>query len=102
MNKSLDPNRFDSAIDEAIKKDENMLFEYNEINVKLSISRIVRLLRKESNMTQEELAQRVQTPQSFISRLENPGNEKIPSIASLTRIAGVFGYKVIISVEKIE
>lgn len=56
------------------------------------VSEKIRALRKEADLTQEELAERSGLPQSHISRLEN--GQHSPSRATLEKIARALGVEV--------
>jgi len=58
---------------------------------KARISRKVKELRRQSGMTQQELAEKSGLPQSHISRLEKGVHS--PSYKTMERIANVFGVK---------
>jgi len=63
----------------------------------LRIGEIIRKLRQEYHMSQEELAEQLHTTKSAISRLENHA-ESI-RLSTLERVARVFDRKVRISIE---
>ncbi len=63
----------------------------------IRIGEIIRNLRQEYHMTQEELAEQLHTTKSAISRLENHA-ESI-RLSTLERVAQVFDRKVRISIE---
>lgn len=96
----LSSDRFDDAIENAIQSNKEMQFEYERVSAKLQIAEMLRKLRIESDITQAELAEKIDVPQSFISRLENPEADKEPSINTLSKIAHAFGYKVVVGLEK--
>lgn len=54
-------------------------------------------LRKKAGMTQEELALRLKTKKSVISRMENHAEDI--RLSTLGKVAEVFGKKVLISIE---
>lgn len=56
------------------------------------VSEKIRVLRKEADMTQEELAEKTGLPQSHISRLESAKHS--PSRATLEKIANALGVPV--------
>lgn len=98
--KTLAPDRFDAAIKKAISHNPEMRFEYERNALANGVARLVYQLREKNSLTQSELAARIDVPQSFISRLENPASQKEPSIATLAKVMNAFGYKVVIEVEK--
>ena len=63
----------------------------------LRIGELIRALRHQHNMTQEELARRLQTTKSAISRLEN--HAESVRLSTLEQVAEVFDRKVRISIE---
>lgn len=73
-------------------KDEEFKIEYEKLKPRYeAIEQIIRA-RKEQNITQEELAKRVGTQKSNISRLES-GNYN-PSLDFLVKIAESLGKKI--------
>lgn len=86
---------------EEIKKDllndEKFRVEYEKLRPRYeAIEQIIRA-RKEQNMTQEELAKRVGTQKSNISRLES-GNYN-PTLDMLIRVATALGKKINIQLQ---
>lgn len=63
----------------------------------LRIGELIRQLRQDHHMTQEELANRLGTTKSAISRLENHADSV--RLETLERVARVFDRKVKISIE---
>lgn len=63
----------------------------------LRIGELIRHLRKEHHMSQEQLAKRLSTTKSAISRLENHADSI--RLSTLQRVAKVFDRKVKISIE---
>jgi DNA-binding XRE family transcriptional regulator len=63
----------------------------------LRIGELIRQLRQDHHMTQEELAKRLGTTKSAISRLENHADSI--RLETLERVARVFDRKVRISIE---
>lgn len=61
---------------------------------------LVRDARREHGLSQRRLALRAGTTQARLSRIEN-GHES-PSFASLTRLLGVMGGRLVVGVEPIE
>ncbi len=76
-------------------KDPETLKEYKELEPGYEIISQIIKARIEQNMTQEELARRVGTKQSNISRLE--GGEYNPSLEFLKKVAQGLGKELHIS-----
>ena len=77
-------------------KDEEFKIEYEKLKPKYeAIEQIIRA-RKEQNITQAELAKRVGTQKSNISRLES-GNYN-PSLDFLVKIAESLGKKISVTI----
>src|SRR6056297_424394 len=70
-------------------KDEEFKKEYDRLKPRYDVISQVVSIRKQLNMTQEELANKIGTQKSNISRLEN-GNQN-PSIDLLYKIANALG-----------
>ena len=66
--------------------------EYDTVDVLLKA-------RKQANMTQEEVAKRMKTTKSAVSRLESSlvNEQHSPSLSTLRRYAAALGYKLEIS-----
>lgn len=60
---------------------------YKESKLEYQIARALIKARLEQGMTQKELAKRLKTKQSVISRVENA--KTVPSLSFLKRLAGV-------------
>lgn len=82
---------FDRVKDDLLK-DEEFKMEYDKLKPRYEAIEQVIKARKEQNITQEELAKRVGTQKSNISRFES-GNYN-PSLDFLTKIAESLGKNV--------
>jgi DNA-binding XRE family transcriptional regulator len=80
-----------------VRKDEKMKKMVEEEFEKLQIGQQIYDLRKEANLTQEELAEMVGTTGSVISRLENADYDG-HSVKMLQRVASALGKKVTINI----
>jgi ribosome-binding protein aMBF1 (putative translation factor) len=109
MNKSLNeqfatevlsPDRFDEEIDKATSRNILMSIEYDKNALAYDFAHIVRQIRDQYHLTQNDLAQQTGVPQSFISRLENPMSDKEPSLNTLSKIMSTFGRRIVISFEE--
>lgn len=75
--------------------DDEIQKEYNHLEPIYAITREIINLRIENGLTQKELAEKIGTKQSAISRLENGSYN--PSLEFLTRVAHALGKEVHIS-----
>lgn len=78
-------------------KDPEYVKEYNKLKTEFEIAQIMINLRKKHDLTQEEFAQKMNTGQAAISRLES-GNTNT-SIALLQRVARAFDTKFTITIQ---
>jgi predicted transcriptional regulator len=66
--------------------DEEFRREYEALKPEFELRRALILLRKGSNMTQQELADKVSTKQEYVSRIENGNVEmSVPYLAKLVQ-----------------
>ncbi|MFW5988551.1 MAG: helix-turn-helix domain-containing protein [bacterium] len=65
--------------------------EYNNLSVMYEIKKQIIKYRIENNMSQRELAEKIGTKQSAISRLEN--DDYNPSVEFLDKVANALGKK---------
>jgi len=72
-------------VKEKLFKDPEVKKEYDDLEILYDIKRQVIKLRKEKGLSQKELAEKIGTKQSAISRLENESYN--PSIELLYKIA---------------
>lgn len=81
---------------ERLMKDKEFENEYEKLKLRYEIISQIINVRKELNITQEELAQRVGTQKSNISRLERGTYN--PSIDFLAKVAKGLGKDIIIQI----
>ncbi|MBN8646714.1 MAG: helix-turn-helix transcriptional regulator [Caulobacterales bacterium] len=72
--------------------------EYDELEEEFALIKAVISARIGANLTQEELAQRMNTTQAAIARLES--GKQMPSTRTLEKLAKATGTKLRISFEK--
>jgi HTH-type transcriptional regulator / antitoxin HipB len=77
-------------------RDQAFAKNYEENYMDFKISTILRTLREEAGLTQEELAKKMRTQKSAISRMENKA-ENI-HLATLFKLAKILGKRVQISI----
>ena len=80
---------FDDMISEAVK-DKAFVQEYEALREEFELAREVIALRKDRNMTQKELAEKVGTSQPAIARLES-GRYKNVSLSFLRKVGAALG-----------
>jgi len=78
-------------------KDPGFVKEYNKLETEFQIAGQMIAARIKQNITQEELAKKVQTGQAVISRLE--GATAKPSISLLERVARALNIKFNITIQ---
>lgn len=83
--------RKNKEYDELLNKEDDYAFQISEMIIDA---------RAENNLTQEQLAQKINTKQSSIARLENGNNT--PSVAFLIKIANALGMKLSVGLVKKE
>lgn len=81
-----------------ILKDKKVLKEYNRLAPEYAIAEAIIKKRTEKGLSQSELAQKVGTKQSAISRLES-GNYN-PSINFLEKVANALNLNLVVSFSK--
>ena len=75
-----------------------MLFE--EERARSELARAVAKARQAAGLTQAELAEKVDTSQSAIARLESGRDRRMPSLPFLARIAAATGRRLVLGFEK--
>lgn len=91
----FDPVSFDESLKEALKNPE-WKKEYDALELEFSIIEQVIRKRIEKGLSQKQLAEKIGTKQSAISRLE--GGNSNPSVAFLEKIAKALGGKLQITI----
>jgi DNA-binding XRE family transcriptional regulator len=77
---------------EAFKK-KGVKGQYEELAPAYEIRKKLIALRQEAGLTQEEVAEKLNTKKSNISRLESVNSEISPKLSTLTDYAEAVGYK---------
>jgi len=83
-------------IKERKKKDRAFAKRFDEGYEQFKIGVILRQAREEAGLTQEELARRLKTKKTAISRIENHAEDI--KLSTLERVAGALGKRVQISI----
>jgi ribosome-binding protein aMBF1 (putative translation factor) len=84
-------------IEKRKKKDPEFATEYDKGYEEFKIGVIIKELRLREGMTQEELAEKMNTKKSVISRMENHSEDI--RLSTLSKVAGVFGKKLQIAIK---
>ena len=80
-----------------LMKDPEFVKEYEALRPEYEIARSLIELRIEKGLTQQEVAQKMNTTQSVISRLESGSAN--PSLATIKRLADALGARVVLRFE---
>ncbi|MDR0571931.1 MAG: helix-turn-helix transcriptional regulator [Rickettsiales bacterium] len=88
----------DEFIDEC-NKDPDFREKYNKQLVINELSRLLVKTRQEEGLTQEELANKINTKQASISRIEKNNASILPSMEFLYKIANALNKKLIVKFE---
>ncbi|MFT4927303.1 MAG: DNA-binding XRE family transcriptional regulator [Phenylobacterium sp.] len=71
--------------------------QYEELELAYELRKKLISIRQEAGLTQEDVAQRLHTQKSNISRLENVNSTSSPKLSTIEDYARAIGYKVKIS-----
>ena len=82
---------FNDMRDKALK-DSSVKVEYDALSPSFQMKRQMIALRKAAGLTQEEMAEKLGTRRSNISRLESLNASHSPSLATIENYARVLGY----------
>ena len=80
-------------------KDPEFSFYYQREKAISEIAQLVRDARIRAGLTQAQLAEKAQSSQVVIARLESGNDERVPSLHLLDRIARAFKAKLLIRFE---
>lgn len=83
-------------IDEGKKKDYSFCDNFDEGYEQFKIGATLRRMREDAGLTQEELAVKLKTKKTAISRIENHAEDI--KISTLEKVAAVLGKKIKISI----
>ncbi len=83
---------FKSFKTEALKK-KGVKAAYDELAPAYEVRKKLIALRQEAGLTQEQLAQKLHTSKSNISRLESVESDISPKLSTITDYAEAIGYK---------
>ena len=83
---------FEDFKEKALKRSE-VKKEYDKLEVEFDLKLKLIKIRKEANLTQEEIASRMNNSKSNISRLESLNSKISPTISTLNAYANAAGYR---------
>ncbi len=75
-------------------KDSEVREEYEKLKPIFELRRQLIALRKNAGLTQEEVAERLHTKKSNISRLESANSKSSPRLSTIEEYAHAMGYEV--------
>jgi len=78
------------------KRDDKFAERYNEGYEQFKVGIMLRMAREEAGLTQEELARRLKTKKTAISRIENHAEDI--KLSTLERVASALGKRLHISI----
>ena len=94
-------NEFDKAVAN-LRQDPTFSAAYDRQALIIGIAQMIRQWRKDVDLTQVQLAERLNMHQTAISRLESSENDSIPSIKTLRDIAHACEKQLLLSAVSIE
>ena len=74
---------------------------FDEERARSEIALAVIRARKESGLTQAELAEKAETKQSVVARLESGHDTRMPSLPLLSKIASATGRRLVLDFEEV-
>jgi transcriptional regulator len=78
--------------EEALKR-EGVKNSYDDLSAAYEVRKQLIALRQQAGLTQEQIAEILQTKKSNISRLESVSSKISPKLSTLTDYAAAMGYK---------
>jgi DNA-binding XRE family transcriptional regulator len=98
-----DSKKWDLELREKIMSNPEAKEVYDRKKREIEIALLMRSARKEARLSQEEVAKRMKTTRSAVSRMESSGvGRHSPSIDTLLKYAHALGYAVKIDLTPIE
>ncbi|STO91547.1 helix-turn-helix domain-containing protein [Fluoribacter dumoffii] len=94
--KALTLNEF---IDNKIKQDAEFAKHYEREQIINNIAVMIANARKERHMTQSELAKKIGSKQSVVSRLESGSSSFIPSLETLVKVADALNMRLTLQLQ---
>ncbi len=94
--KALTLNEF---IDNKIQQDDEFARHYEREQIINNIAVMIVNARKERHMTQSELAKKIGSKQSVVSRLESGSSSFIPSLETLVKVADALNMRLTLQLQ---
>lgn len=94
--KALTLNEF---IDNKIQQDDEFAKHYEREQIINNIAVMIANARKERHMTQSELAKKIGSKQSVVSRLESGNSAFIPSLETLVKVADALNMRLTLQLQ---
>jgi ribosome-binding protein aMBF1 (putative translation factor) len=94
--KALTLNEF---IDNKIQQDDEFAQHYEREQIINNIAVMIANARKERHMTQSELAKKIGSKQSVVSRLESGSSSFIPSLETLVKVADALNMRLTLQLQ---
>jgi transcriptional regulator with XRE-family HTH domain len=86
--------------EQAALEDPDVKFGYDNYDLLTKVGELLRGMRQEAGLSQEQLQQVSGIDQADISRVERGVAERGPSLALITRMAHASGYSLVLSLRK--
>lgn len=94
--KALTLNEF---IDNKVQQDDEFAKHYEREQIINNIAVMIAKARQERHMTQSELAKKIGSKQSVVSRLESGSSAFIPSLETLVKVADALNMKLTLQLQ---
>lgn len=100
MNKKHMGISLEAATKELEKKHPGLRVAIDQYKEKIEMANLLRNLREKEHVSQVELAEMADVPQSVISRIESHNSRTLPRLDLFTRLISTLGYRITLNVEK--
>lgn len=100
MNKKHIGISLEEAAIQLEKKHTGLRVAIDQYKEKVEMAKLLRNLREQEHVSQIELAEMANVPQSVISRIESSNSRTLPRFDLFTRLVSSLGYRITLGVEK--
>jgi len=90
----------EKATAEIEKKHPGLRVAIDQYKEKMEMAKLLRNLREHEHVSQIELAEMADVPQSVISQIESSNSRTLPRFDLFTRLVSSLGYRITLGVEK--